>query len=206
MEDKPPSVNKPSALKNPRYSRKFPLSLRMGPSAGESLPGGETLEGESYDISAGGLRFKTEVFLSSGTEVEVTLRLSPSFEPTITARVLRTDTVENEQGESFKLVALQFIGLEPEIQAQIRDILTPKFSFRIQEGSEETAQRRSGSSGVGTRAREAGSEEQDRGEEDAEQGDAEAVGWSKVGITELDPNATEARSEEESEEEGEEES
>ena len=203
MEDKPPSVNKPGPMKNPRYVRRGPLSLRVAASA--ELSDGETLEGETYDVSAGGPRFKTELFLGTGTEVEVTLRLSPSFEPVIAARVLRTDTVEDEQGRSFKLVAMQFMGLEPEIEAQIRDTLAPKFSFQVQEGSEESAQRRSGSSGIGTRARdeagEAGSEEQDRGEQDAEQGDPEAVGWSKVGITELDPNAAETESEEESEEE-----
>ncbi len=135
MEDKLSAVNKPQALKNPRYSRKFLLSLRVASSADH--PEGEILEGATYDISGGGLRFRTDVFLSTGSEVEVTLRLSPSSEPVISARVLRTDTVEDEQGESFNPVALQFVGLEPQIQAQIRDSLAPQFSFRIQKGSEE---------------------------------------------------------------------
>ena len=85
------------------------------------------------------------MFLSTGSEVEVTLRLSPSSEPVISARFFRTDTVEDEQGESFNLVALQFVGLEPQIQAQIRDTLAPKFSFKIQKGDEEGDAEDSGS-------------------------------------------------------------
>ena len=74
-------------------------------------------------------------------------------------RVLRSDNLGDEKGKSSKLIALQFIGLEPEIQVQIRESLTPKFS--LQKGSEE----------AGTQPDE----------------EAETIGWSKVGITELSP-------------------
>ena len=159
MEDNPPAANQSQSLKDPRYVRKIFFSFRVLSAAEGERVVGETVEAETYDISAGGLRFKSDLTWQLDAEVELTLHLSSSFEPTFVGRVLRSDYLGDEKGKSSKLIALQFIGLEPEMQAQIRESLTPKFS--LQKGSEE----------AGTQADE----------------EAQTIGWSKVGITELSP-------------------
>ena len=174
MNDHPSAPKNPKSLKNPRYVRQVPFSLRVISDAEGGESAGETLEGESHDISVGGLRFQDDLSLSSGTEVELTLRLSPSFEPTVGAQVIRLDTVADETGESLELIALQFTGLEPGVESQLRDFLAPKFSF--QKGGEE--------------AEEAEAVEMEPGTE------PEGVQWSSMGVTILKPGIPESRSEE----------
>ncbi len=83
------------------------------------------MEGETYDISAGGLRFESNLDLSVGTELEFALRFSSSFAPTVSGKVLRVDKVEDETEESHKYVAVQFQELEPDVKAKISKVFGP---------------------------------------------------------------------------------
>jgi len=134
------------------------------------------MEAKTYDISAGGLRFESDLSLSSGTELECTIRFSPSFEVTVSGKVLRVDAIEDETGESRNYVAVEFEGLDPEVKAQISEILAPIFRFQISEEAEEAEGEGSGEpANVGfskegvtimhVEARKSGSEEKEKEEE-----------------------------------------
>ncbi len=178
MENQPPAPNSPEPLKNPRYTRKVPFSFRVISAADEgALEGGETAEGETHDISAGGLRFRSDQPLEAGARLELNLRLSPSFEPTIGATVLRWDSLEDTSGNVFKVVAVQFTQLDPQVHVQLRDFLTPKFSF--QKGSEEEQQEKTEASGQPSK-------------------DPSTVDWSSEGVKAPEPRPGQAKSKEES--------
>jgi hypothetical protein len=175
MEDNPSAANDSQSEKNPRYVRKISFLLRVLSATETALAVGKTVEMETYDISAGGLRYQSDLSLPLGTEVELTLRLSSSFEPTVVAQVLRFDVVEDEMGKSHQLVALKFSGVAPEVRTRIREFLTPKFSFQKETGEAKAV------APVKDPSKEPPKEK-----------------WSSVGVTELDPISGDRKSEEES--------
>jgi hypothetical protein len=173
MGDKPSGSKKSGSLKYPRYVRALSFSFRDLSAAENAGSSGGTMEAKTYDISAGGLRFESDLSLSSGTELECTIRFSPSFEVTVSGKVLRVDVIEDETGESRNYVAVEFEGLDPEVKAQISENLAPIFRFQISEEAEEAEE----AEGEGS-------------------GEPANVGFSKEGVTIMHVEARKSGSEE----------
>ena len=69
MEDNPPAADQSQSLKDPRHVRKISFSLRVLSAAEGERVVGEIVEAETYDISAGGLRFKSDLTWQLDAEV-----------------------------------------------------------------------------------------------------------------------------------------
>ncbi|MDA2927913.1 PilZ domain-containing protein [Acidobacteria bacterium AH-259-G07] len=115
--------------KEARVGRKVPFSFKVIAAVESGLVSREVSKAETQDISAGGLRFESDLPLKVGDRLELKLQLSHSKEVGTSGKVVRSEQVERD-GRSFNSIALQFMGLKPEEQDRIREFVSPKLTLQ----------------------------------------------------------------------------
>ena len=96
-----------------RVPSHFPFTYSVVDAAHIKLVSGNVHDARSHDVSAGGLRFTTELPIKQGDELEIRLDLAPKGSLVIAARVVVSDRMETDETE-VNSVGVEFVRLQPE--------------------------------------------------------------------------------------------
>jgi predicted enzyme related to lactoylglutathione lyase/c-di-GMP-binding flagellar brake protein YcgR len=106
--------------------RRASLRLQMGIPISYALMGGEKeaepTQGNTRDVSIGGLRFNSSVPLEVGNELQITLDLTPSLQVSAGIKVISAEQIESN-GEVLTSVGSQFVKLELDDQIKVLQFL-----------------------------------------------------------------------------------
>ncbi len=106
--------------------RRASLRLQMGLPISYALRGGEKeaepTQGNTRDVSIGGLRFNSSVPLEVGNELQITLDLTPSLQVSAGIKVISAEQIESN-GEVLTSVGSQFVKLELDDQIKVLQFL-----------------------------------------------------------------------------------